>query len=325
MRLASQDVFMIFYTHLAISKCWWLISWSCSHMITLINTCLSTFRSARSGTCWFKRNHLPSQSPQCKPTCGWPISGGALQIMYCVRRHDFCRLGVLCSLRKVYFAVSDWFYHLMMTQSQCKIWAESETKSNFNFRALRQIGVLEFQQLVIVFVSIVNVGAYPVVMNDLNLNDLKGMLSQFSQFPRRICSLCPHCQSLAYGRKLLAATNTLWITVLCLAARSVTLELQDGLEPVRKLCPRAWDIGAIVRCPKVRLSLPFSTNLKRPMLSQSPEEDESFCLNPKKHRFFVPNLVLDYRSNLSSSPQCALSQTKLKCLSVCHAAAKAFS
>lgn len=239
--------------------------------------------------------------------------------------HDFCRLGVLCSLRKVYFAVSDWFYHLMMTQSQCKIWAESETKSNFNFRALRQIGVLEFQQLVIVFVSIVNVGAYPVVMNDLNLNDLKGMLSQFSQFPRRICSLCPHCQSLAYGRKLLAATNTLWITVLCLAARSVTLELQDGLEPVRKLCPRAWDIGAIVRCPKVRLSLPFSTNLKRPMLSQSPEEDESFCLNPKKHRFFVPNLVLDYRSNLSSSPQCALSQTKLKCLSVCHAAAKAFS
>lgn len=165
MRLASQDVFMIFYTHLAISKCWWLISWSCSHMITLINTCLSTFRSARSGTCWFKRNHLPSQSPQCKPTCGWPISGGALQIMYCVRRHDFCRLGVLCSL--------DWFYHLMMTQSQCKIWAESETKSNFNFRALRQIGVLEFQQLVIVFVSIVNVGAYPVVMNDLNLNDFE--------------------------------------------------------------------------------------------------------------------------------------------------------
>ncbi len=103
---------------------------------------------------------LPSQSSQCKPTCGWPISGGALQIMYCVPRHDFDRLGVLCSLRKVYFAVSDWFYHVMMTQ--CKIWAESVTKSNFNFRALRQIGVLEFQQLVIVFLSIVNVGAYQV-------------------------------------------------------------------------------------------------------------------------------------------------------------------
>lgn len=231
-------------------------------MITLINTCLSTFRSARSGTCWFKRNHLPSQSPQCKPTCGWPISGGALQIMYCVRRHDFCRLGVLCSLRKVYFAVSDWFYHLMMTQSQCKIWAESETKSNFNFRALRQIGVLEFQQLVIVFVSIVNVGAYPVVMNDLNLNDLKGMLFQFSQFPRRICSLCPHCQSLAYDRKLLAATNTLWITVLCLAARSVTLELQDGLEPVRKLCPQPR-LGYRCNCPLSKSS-PFTSVFHQP-------------------------------------------------------------